>query len=129
MKKILLLIILSGLSKLTMAQQARDISGTVKDTTGLSVIAASVQLISATDTLRTSTNAEGVFIFRNVKSSRFTIAVRSIGYQSFTRQYRYNNTEPKVVIDPITLKIASNALDEDVISGTPAVTIKEDTVE
>lgn len=129
MKKILLLALILGLTGRSYAQSPRDISGTVRDTTGLTVIAASVQLITPTDTLRTSTNTDGLFSFRNVRARSFTVSVKSLGYQPFSKKYELNDQNSRTVLPDITLRNAVNALNEVVISGTPAVTIKEDTVE
>lgn len=129
MKKILLLSLILWISQASFAQTSREVTGVVRDTTGLSVIGASVQLASPQDTLRISTNVDGVFTFRSVKSAQFTISVKSLGYQSFSRRYLYNESQSKISVDPITLKMSATALKEVTISGTPAVTIKEDTVE
>ncbi|HEY1024751.1 MAG TPA: TonB-dependent receptor [Sphingobacteriaceae bacterium] len=129
MKKLLLLPLILWITNTTFAQTVREVTGVVRDTTGLSVIGASVQLASPTDTLRISTNVDGVFTFRNVKSAQFTLSLKSLGYQPFTKRYLYNEKQSKITIDPITLKMSATALKEVTISGTPAVTIKEDTVE
>ncbi|HEY0899713.1 MAG TPA: outer membrane beta-barrel protein [Sphingobacteriaceae bacterium] len=129
MKKILLLAIILGLARISFAQSNREVTGTVKDSTGQSVIAASVQLMTPTDTLRTATNADGIFVFRSVKVSEFTLAIKSLGYQAFSKKYQFSATPTRVNIPAITLRASANSLNEVVISGTPAVTIKEDTVE
>ncbi|HEY0899531.1 MAG TPA: carboxypeptidase-like regulatory domain-containing protein, partial [Sphingobacteriaceae bacterium] len=129
MKKILLLAIILGLARISFAQSNREVTGTVKDSTGQSVIAASVQLMTPTDTLRTATNADGIFVFRSVKVSEFTLAIKSLGYQAFSKKYQFSATQARVIIPAITLRASANSLNEVVISGTPAVTIKEDTVE
>ncbi|WP_316747294.1 beta-sandwich domain-containing protein [Pedobacter gandavensis] len=108
----------------------REISGIVKDSTDLGVIGATVSLTSDKDTLKTSTNADGIFIFKNVKSATYTLMVQSIGYNP-TKPVRYkqNDAIPRIVMDPITLKEEKNQLNEVVINGTPSITYKTDTVE
>lgn len=108
----------------------REISGIVKDSTDLGVIGATVTLTSAKDTLKTSTNSDGVFIFKNVKSATYTILVQSIGYTaSKPMRFKQNDAVPRIIMDPIILKEEKNVLNEVVISGTPSITYKTDTVE
>ncbi|RQO70471.1 hypothetical protein DBR43_20875 [Pedobacter sp. KBW06] len=108
----------------------REISGIVKDSTDLGVIGATVSLTSDKDTLKTSTNADGIFIFKNVKSATYTLLVQSIGYKaSKPVRYKQNDAVPRIVMDPITLKEEKNQLNEVVINGTPSITYKTDTVE
>ncbi|MHA4896421.1 outer membrane beta-barrel protein [Pedobacter sp. PWIIR3] len=108
----------------------REISGIVKDSTDLGVIGATVSLTSDKDTLKTSTNNDGIFVFKNVKSAVYTIVVQSIGYRSTPpMRFKQNDTTPRIVMDPIVLKDESNTLNTVVINGTPSITYKTDTVE
>lgn len=108
----------------------REISGIVKDSTDLGVIGATVSLTSDKDTLKTSTNSDGIFVFKNVKSATYILLVQSIGYNSSKpARYKQNDAIPRIVMDPIVLKEQKNTLNEVVISGTPSITYKTDTVE
>jgi hypothetical protein len=108
----------------------RQISGIVKDSTDLGVIGATISLTSDKDTLKTSTNSDGIFVFKDVKSATYTILVQSIGYtQSPVMRFKQNDLIPRIVMDPIFLKEQKNLLNEVVISGTPSITYKTDTVE
>ena len=108
----------------------REISGIVKDSTDLGVIGATVTLTSDKDTLKTSTNNDGIFIFKSVKSATYTIQITSIGYaNSKPMRFKQNDTSPRIVMDPILLKDESNTLNTVVINGTPSITYKTDTVE
>lgn len=108
----------------------REISGIVKDSTDLGVIGATVSLTSDKDTLKVSTNADGIFVFRNVKSATYTILVQSIGYKaSSPMRYRQNDAIPRIIMDPIILKEQKNTLNEVVITGTASIVYKTDTVE
>ena len=128
MKKLLPLIIGFFISYGAFAQTSRDISGVVKDSTGTSIIAATVKYIAGKDTLFTRTDVEGNFIFNGVKSSTFLITVSSLGYQTLNKRFLYKDAESQIKLDLITLKSENRMLTEVVISGTPAVTIKEDTI-
>ena len=77
MKKLLPLIVGFFINYGAFAQTSRDISGAVKDSTGTSIIAATVKYIAGKDTLFTRTDVEGNFIFKGVKSSTFLITVSS----------------------------------------------------
>ncbi|WP_316815642.1 beta-sandwich domain-containing protein [Pedobacter nyackensis] len=108
----------------------RQISGIVKDSTDLGVIGATVSLTSDKDTLKTSTNNDGIFIFKDVKSATYTLVIQSIGYEkSPVMRFKQNDMIPRIVMDPIFLKEQKNTLNEVVISGTPSITYKTDTVE
>ena len=129
MKRILLLFSVFILSLQLSAQQKREVSGVVKDTTNNTVIGATVSLVSSKDTLRTSTNADGLFIFKNVQSGQFLLSVKSIGYVNYNKRFLYNDATKNIILDAVVLKAQNNLLNEVQINGTPAVTYKEDTVE
>src|ERR1700744_1003179 len=107
----------------------REISGIVKDSTDSPVIGAIITLTSKTDTVRTATNADGIFVLKNVKSAVFILTISNIGYQTSTRRYLQNDATKKVVLDPIILKSQTNVLAEVKVNGTPSITYKTDTVE
>lgn len=108
----------------------RQISGIVKDSTDLGVIGATVSLTSDKDTLKTSTNSDGIFVFKDVKSATYTLVIQSIGYEkSPVMRFKQNDMIPRIVMDPILLKEQKNTLNEVVINGTPSITYKTDTVE
>jgi hypothetical protein len=129
MNKTLLFLVFALMSLSAAAQTGRQVSGSVTDSTGNKISAASVKLISATDTLTASTNDLGAFLFRNVSSSAFEISVTRLGFETTSRKYQYNHATSNLSLDPITMNFESKLLNEVVISGAPKVTIKEDTVE
>ncbi len=108
---------------------SREVSGIVKDETGQTIIGALVTLKSKVDTLRTATNEDGIFIFKNVKYNVFNVTIESIGYVASLRKYSYADFTPKLVLDPVVLKTKQNELNEVKINGTPSVIYKTDTVE
>jgi hypothetical protein len=129
MKQILSFLLLSFISLTAFSQSNYEVSGTVRDSSGLSIIAATVKLRSAKDSLFTRTNADGGFSFKGVKSGQFTLSITSLGFQSTLRKYMYNEGEGNLALGVINLKNSSKQLNEVVISGTPTVTVKEDTLE
>lgn len=107
----------------------REISGIVKDTTDLGVPGVTIRLTSEKDTLVTSSNPDGIFVFKNVKSATYTMSFTMLGYKQQINKYKQNDAIPRIVMDPIVLRSMSNTLNEVVINGTPSITYKTDTVE
>lgn len=107
----------------------RQVSGIVRDSTGNSLSDANVMLTSSADTLKTSTNADGIFVFKAVKSWEFTITVTSIGYRRIVISGKYNAATERLTLDPVILKTESNMLNEVIVNGTPSIVYKTDTVE
>ena len=107
----------------------REVSGIVKDSTDNAVSGATVKLQSPTDTLSTTTNNDGIFVFKSVKSATFVMTVSSIGYRPLIKKLLNNDTAPRLVLDPLVMNSSSKELDEVVINGAPSITYKTDTVE
>jgi hypothetical protein len=59
----------------------REISGIVKDSTDLGVPGVTVRLTSEKDTLITSSNSDGIFVFKNVKQATYTMSFTMMGYK------------------------------------------------
>ncbi|MXV14934.1 TonB-dependent receptor [Hufsiella ginkgonis] len=111
------------------AQTPRQVSGVVKDTTGQSVIGATIKLVAGTDTLRMSSKTDGTFSFNNVKRSQFVLTISNLGYNQQTRKYAYNDGAEPIVLEPIVLKEESQVLGTVNITTVRSVIIKEDTIE
>lgn len=128
MKKALILTVMTLSHVAVFAQTGRDIKATVRDSLGNSIIAASVKLISAKDTFTTRTDIDGNFIIKNVKSSTFLISIMSLGYKHFIQRYLFNDGTETLTLPSIVLKSEARQLNEVVISGTPEIIVKEDTL-
>jgi len=107
----------------------REVSGVVKDTADNTIIGATITLTSKSDTLRASTNSDGVFVIKNVKQAVFTLSVNELGYLPIVRKYLNNDAIKRVVLEPIIMHSASHLMNEVKINGTPSITYKIDTVE
>ncbi|MDB5131168.1 MAG: hypothetical protein JWR02_917 [Mucilaginibacter sp.] len=107
----------------------REVSGIVKDPKGQTLSGATITLVSKKDTLKTSTNDDGIFVFKNVKMATFVITVKSIGFTTSVRRYLNNDAVKRIVLDPLVLKPETNMLNEVKINGAPSITYKTDTVE
>src|SRR5690606_30679664 len=59
----------------------------------------------------------------------YTMSFTMMGYQQQINKYKQNDAVPRIVMDPIIMVPMANTLDEVIISGTPSITYKTDTVE
>lgn len=138
MKKIILSAVLMIISCSLFAQQpaalpppldTREVSGVIKDGTGETVVGATVKLISAKDSLVTSTNDDGIFIFKDVKLATFTITAKMIGQQTVIKKLKNSDITKRIILDPIAMKDEGTVLTGVTINGTPAIVYKTDTVQ
>jgi len=108
----------------------RDVSGIVKDEKDDAVPGAVVLLKSPLDSVYTTTNANGIFIFKQVKRAGFYITVSGQGIPTTTRLYRNNDLAKQIVLDPLELKPPKPIeLKEVTVNGAPTIIYKQDTVE
>ncbi|WDF81388.1 outer membrane beta-barrel family protein [Mucilaginibacter sp. KACC 22773] len=107
----------------------REVYGVVKDTANKKLEGATIKLISATDSMVTSTGPTGKFRFGKVKSATFVITVTSVGFQTVVRKMLNNDESRSLELDAFVLKPQQHMLGEVVINGEPSVTYKTDTVE
>ena len=111
------------------AQTGKQVRGTLQDSTGQSVIAASVKLTSATDELSTSSNNNGEFQFNQVKGDRFTITITSLGYETKVLSSQFSEGSTNLNLGKIIVNESSQVLQAVNIDGTPLIVVKEDTLE
>ncbi|MDB5010033.1 MAG: hypothetical protein JWQ06_822, partial [Mucilaginibacter sp.] len=97
--------------------------------TGQTIIGATILLTSKSDTIRTITNADGIFVIKNVKQATFVITTTSVGYQPSTKRYLNNDVAKRVILDPVVLKEDSHQLNQVNVNGTPSIVYKTDTIE
>jgi len=125
-KSIWLLLLMAGFFTNSKAQNY-TVKGMVLDTAGLPLPGAVVRIKSGTDSMGTSANTDGSFIFGKIKSKQFTLSAAFIGYDTFTKQYLIEKGNALNITD-IKLKPSSNTLEGVVISGVPPIKVTEDTV-
>jgi vitamin B12 transporter len=89
------------------AQGTGGITGTVTDESGAKIPGAAVVLTSSNGVaLNTSTDQNGNFEFRNVRSGSYFVEVKAEGFSVFTsEEIRFNRGENKTM--PVQLKIAA----------------------
>ncbi|TSD67902.1 outer membrane beta-barrel protein [Inquilinus sp. KBS0705] len=111
------------------AQTGRDVSGTIKDSTGVTLPGSLVRILTGKDSLSTSTDAAGRFSFPGVTVNQFSLVIQSIGYQPLKRRFVLDNATTPVVLNPIILKAETRMLAGVTITDVNPVKLKEDTVE
>ncbi|WP_069660839.1 TonB-dependent receptor [Arcticibacter eurypsychrophilus] len=129
MKQFLFLFFTCLCTTILHAQGSRAVSGIVLDSTNVSVIAASIKLTSAKDTLFTRSDVDGKFSFRNVKSSQFVLSVTSLGYKNFSQRFQFAQAATPLKLSTVILKVESNLLNTVNISGVTPIMVKEDTIQ
>ncbi|MDB5134749.1 MAG: outer rane beta-barrel protein [Mucilaginibacter sp.] len=111
------------------AQTGRQVSGVVKDSTGITLPGSTIKLLMGKDSLSTATDANGRFNFPAVSVNQFSLVVMSVGYQPLKRRFILNNDTKPAELAPIILKSEAIALKGVTITDVNAMKLKEDTVE
>ncbi|OJW17266.1 outer membrane beta-barrel protein [Mucilaginibacter sp. 44-25] len=112
------------------AQSGRLLSGSVVDSTKLSLPGSSVKYKNELgDSSVTSTDVNGKFNFQGVKGTKITLTVSSIGFDGLIKHYTLQPGTNPVTLDPIVLKSATRQLGAVTIVGVNPVVFKEDTVQ
>lgn len=112
------------------AQNGREVHGTVIDSTKLTLPGSAITLTSdKADSVTTTADANGKFVFTGVIGSKLVISITSIGYQKLRRHYTLDNTNGPADLGTIILKSESKMLNQVTIVGVIPITLKEDTVE
>jgi len=124
------LLICLSLPALLEAQDIRQVSGKVWDSTNNPLPRASIKLFypGGKDTLQMTTDSSGRFLFSPVDTSKFSIAISNIGYIDFRRFYSFPSDMKNINLNAIIMKRDVKTLEE-VVIGVPPIQIKEDTVE
>ena len=130
MKRIFLLICFFCCLQALSAQTTYNVSGTIKDTTGQEMIGANVWLMTGRDTLHTISNDAGRFSFPQVRQPIFTIRVSVLGYETWYREFSFQEAGTQIDLPLIKLTMKTSELKEIVVKGKLSpVIIKEDTIE
>jgi uncharacterized membrane protein YgcG len=113
------------------AQTAREIDGTVIDSTKLGVPGAAVKMkTDKGDSTVAVTDGNGKFVFGSVVAAKITLTITSLGYQGLIKHITMDNADTKpLIIPPIVLKNDAHMLNGVTIVGVNPVVLKEDTVE
>ncbi|MGF7040513.1 outer membrane beta-barrel protein [Mucilaginibacter lappiensis] len=114
----------------TFAQTAHDVSGTIADSTKLSLPGSSIKLVSNSgDSTISIADANGKFTFAGVKGSKITLTVSSIGFTAVKKHFALTDDGKPVDLGNIILQPQTNMLNQVTIVGAAnPITLKEDTV-
>jgi len=118
-----------AVGRLAFGQSGYRIEGVTQDSLGNPLFGTSVKLFSNQDTLSTSTNEQGHFIFTAVKSRNVTLKVSIIGFKSVQKSYHFADAQPATKVPTIQLAENFNELDVVEISAENPVSVKEDTIQ
>ncbi len=128
MRKLLFtcLVIFAGLAS------KAQVKGTLIDSASLkpmeNAVVAMVVKSNPTDTSYTFTNDKGQFSFSTVPSSPFSIIIRHMGYWPKSRFVPVSKAEKTIEVGSFVMAQDARLLSE-VVLETPAIVIKEDTIE
>jgi hypothetical protein len=111
------------------AQTTYTVSGTVKDSAGKEIIGGNILLIAGKDTLHTTSNETGQFRFTNVNQPVFTLRINTLGYETWYREFRFQESGIQINLPLIVLTMKINTLKEVVVKGKRSPIIKGDTTE
>ncbi|MDT3403456.1 outer membrane beta-barrel protein [Mucilaginibacter terrae] len=114
----------------TQAQTGREVHGMVIDSTKQTLPGTTVKVVTDTrDSATTIVGGDGKFSFNNIKGSKITLTLTSIGYEGLIKHYSLESGNQASDLGTITLKPESRLLGVVTVVGTNPVTLKEDTVE
>src|SRR3569833_92997 len=111
------------------AQTGRVVTGTVKDSTGVTLPGVIVKLLVGKDSSVVATDGAGRYTFKNVRSNQFSLTFVSLGYQGLRRKYNLTPGNTTAEMAPVILKSDAVMLSGVTITDVNAVKVKEDTVE
>ncbi len=130
MKYLYLIFVVVCLNTFNASAQQRSISGTIIDSTKLSLPGSNIKLRNELgDSTVTIADVNGKFTFPSVKGSKITLVISSIGYDGLIKHYNLPADGKAVVLDPILLKSSIRQLGQVTIVGVNPVVFKEDTVQ
>jgi hypothetical protein len=112
-------------------QAGRDVTGLVMDTTKTTIPGATVILTSdlKADSTAMAADINGKFAFHNIKGTKVSISVASIGYQPIRKHFTLANDGQNASVGVIVLHAEANMLNQVNIHDVNAITFKEDTTE
>jgi uncharacterized membrane protein YgcG len=131
MKKLFaLLTLLTTLTTYVYAQAGREVHGMVVDSTKQGLPGTTIKLTSdQSDNVTSIADANGRFSFANVKGSKLTLTISSIGFEGIIKHYTLESDGKPADVGTVILKAEARQLGAVTVTATNPVTLKEDTVE
>jgi len=111
------------------AQGGKEVTGVLIDSAKVTQPGSSVKLkTDLGDSTAATTDMNGKFDFNNVRGTKITLYITSLGFQPVIKHYTLTS-DPKIELPPIVLKPEKNELKEVTIVGVNPVKFSEDTVD
>lgn len=127
-KTVLFTALFMSLAVIGAAQTAKRVQGTLSDPKGEAIVGASIKLVSALDSVQTSSGRGGIFTFNGIKGGEFVLTVTSLGYDTLRRRFSFEAGKNELMV-PVVLRESSQMLSEVSVTGVIPITVKEDTLE
>ncbi|MGO3164126.1 MAG: carboxypeptidase regulatory-like domain-containing protein, partial [Sphingobacteriaceae bacterium] len=124
-----ILLILTSLGDLFGQGRGRDVEGLVVDTTGMGMSGASVRMVSAVDTMSTTTDDNGFYRFRNIKGKHLNISFSMLGYGIANQTVSTSSFFSNIFVPKVTLSPQSTLIPEVRVLKIVPVVEKGDTVQ
>lgn len=122
--------ILICLSLSASGQIVHQVKGSLKDTAGIAVDNLSIDLISGKDTLKTTSDRQGGFVFKNVAGREVYLRFNGLQYQSREVKISFPENKEVIILEPIVLSQKQRFLDQVIVKAkVPLIKIKRDTTE
>lgn len=132
-KPILLLVLLCSVVLTTYAQSPYQVKGSIVDTTSaLTLKNAVVSVLRAQDSIFvdfTRAAEDGSFVFDELDTGSYILTASYPKYTDFVERFTLDSTNREVDLGEVNMLLMSELLNEVVITGRNAITIKGDTIE
>lgn len=112
------------------AQTTRVVSGLLRDSSGVVIHGANLQLAAGKDTFFTTSNKDGRYTFKGIKTSIFTLAVTSMGYRAYSGTFHFKEGKTALELEPVIMQPEVHQLEDVLVKSVIVpVTVKPDTLE
>lgn len=132
-KSLFLFVVLSSLALLGWSQQQTTSSGTVTDPeANIKLHHASIVLLHAKDSILhqfTRADAQGRFVFEKLDAGDYILLATYPEYADYVRHFSVDSIASPVAFGNIALRLRATLLEEVLVRGVQAITIKGDTTE
>jgi len=106
-----------------------ELRGMVKDSNGVAITKATVQLFAGIDTSSTLSGEDGSFHFRIPMVRSFELLITMEGYSPFQKAWRSNQGTRLLILPPILLQTTYGELAPVVVQKVKPFTIRQDTID
>lgn len=111
------------------AQATRQVSGTIRSTSGQPVSGVSIKLVSEKDSVHTSSDQAGFYNFRQLGGTQFRMTLSSLGFDTLVHQFVFEAERSQLLLPPLEMHESSRLLDEVAVTAKIEIQVKEDTLE